>query len=136
MQATLRLHTLPLPLPLSSGTSKPRPMQQVGSWRPQVRSLLAAVGCLQQVSTQPLPRRLGLTRVGKMLTRTPKICRVPEQVAALLQREVPQVTPRESRPVRWVSGPSAQRLMGLRTCSLSQTTVRHLGSHSRTPCLG
>ena len=49
---------------------------------------------------------------------------------SLLQRAVPQAAPRESRPVRWVCGPSAQRLMGLRTCSLSQTTVRHLGSRS------
>ena len=130
MQATLRLHTLPLPLPLSNGRSRPRQMQHVDSWRPQVRSLLSAVGCLQQVSTQPLPRRLGLTQVGKMLTNTPKTCRVPGQVVALLQREVPQAAPRESRPVRWVSGPSTQRLMGLRTCSLSQTTVRHLGSCS------
>ena len=91
--------------------------------------LRAAVGCLQQVSKQPLPRRVGLTQVGKMLTKMPKTCRVLEQVAALLQRAVSHVAPRESKPVRWVSGPSTQRVMGLRT-SLSQTTVRHLGSRS------
>ena len=34
-----------------------------------------------------------------MLGTTPKICRVPEQVAAVLQRAVPQAAPRESRRV-------------------------------------
>ena len=94
-------------------------MQQVGSWRPQVWSLLlSASGCLQRVNKQPVPRRLGLTEVGKMLTKMPKARRVPEQVVALLQRAVPQAAPRESRPVRWVCRPSDQRLMGLRTYSV------------------